>query len=400
MSEIPAPDRAAGLARLAAFAPRMGRAYAAGRNHDPGPGARRDVSCLSAHIRHRLLTEAEVVAAALARHGPQAAGKFIEEVFWRTYWKGWLEQRPAVWARFRAGRDAALAAPPAGYAAALRGESGIACFDAWLRELTATGWLHNHARMWFASIWIFTLRLPWELGADLFLRHLCDADAASNTLSWRWVAGLQTRGRHYVARAENIARFTGGRFDPRGQLEENPAPLDDGPPPAAAPLPPPDAPPAGPALLLLHEDDLHPESLDPGPARIVAVAGVAAPDHRSPAGAAPIARAFTEAAMADALARAAAHFAAPARRTAVAGVAALAAEAGARAVLMPWAPVGWTADALAPLRGVLAARGIALHVLRREWDSLCWPHATRGFFAFRARIPALCAALVRSPAAG
>jgi len=397
MSDIPVASRAAALARLAAFAPRMGQAYAAGRNHDPGPGARRDVSGLSPHIRHRLLTEQEVVAAALARHGPEAAGKFIQEVFWRTYWKGWLEQRPAVWDRYCAGRDAALAAPPQGYAEALAGHTGIACFDAWLRELTESGWLHNHARMWFASIWIFTLRLPWELGADLFLRHLLDADAASNTLSWRWVAGLQTRGKHYVARAENIARFTGGRFDPRGLLAENPAPLDDGPPPPARPLPPPQAPPEGPALLLLHEDDLHPESLPLGAARVLAVAGCAAPEARSPLGCAPAARAFTEAALADGLARAAAHFGAPARRVAVAEVAAFAARAGARAVLMPWAPVGWTARALAPLRASLTARGIGLHAVRREWDSLCWPHATRGFFAFREHIPALCAALVRAP---
>jgi deoxyribodipyrimidine photo-lyase len=59
--------------------------------------------------------------------------------------------------------------------------------------------------MWFASIWIFTLRLPWPLGAAFFQAHLQDHDAASNTLSWRWVAGIQTPGKHYLARAENIA---------------------------------------------------------------------------------------------------------------------------------------------------------------------------------------------------
>jgi deoxyribodipyrimidine photo-lyase len=397
MPETVAPTRAAALQRLAEFAPRMGRAYAAGRNHDPGPGARRDVSLLSPHIRHRLLTEPEVVGAALAHHGPQAAEKFIQEVYWRSYWKGWLEQRPSVWTRYIAERDRALANPPPGLDAALRGQTGIDCFDAWTRELIETGWLHNHARMWFASIWIFTLRLPWVLGADVFLRHLLDADAASNTLSWRWVAGLQTRGKHYVARAENIARYTGGRFDPRGQLNEDPAPLDDGPAPSPEPLPPPGRAPDGPALLLLHEDDLHPESLDLGAARIVAVAAVAVPQARSPLGCAPGAAAFTDAALDDALARAAAHVAAPARRLDIAAIPALAAEAGTRAVIMPHAPVGWTAAALAPLRPALAERGIALHLVRRDWDSLCWPHATKGFFAFRERIPGFCAALVRSP---
>lgn len=390
MTEIAPPSRAAALARLADFAPRMGRAYEAGRNHDPGPGARRDVSMLSPHVRHRLVTEGELVAAALKQHGPRAAEKFIQEVFWRSYWKGWLEMRPSVWTRYGQARDAALAAPPPGYEAALRGQTGIECFDAWARELVETGWLHNHARMWFASIWVFTLRLPWALGADVFLRHLLDADAASNTLSWRWVAGMQTRGKHYVARAENIARFTGGRFDPRGQLEEDPAPLDDGPASAAAPLPAPDRVVEGPALLLLHEDDLHPESLDLGAARIVAVAGVVTADRRSPLGAAPGARAFAEAAMEDALARAAARYGVPASRVALEEVLGFAASHGAARIVTPWAPVGWTADALA---------GLPLLRVRRDWDSLCWPRATKGFFAFREHIPDLTEALVRSPAA-
>ena len=71
--------------------------------------------------------------------------------------------------------------------------------------------MHNHARLWFASIWIFTLKLPWELGAAFFLEHLHDGDPASNTLSWRWVAGLHTKGKNYVASADNIEKFTDGK---------------------------------------------------------------------------------------------------------------------------------------------------------------------------------------------
>jgi hypothetical protein len=67
--------------------------------------------------------------------------------------------------------------------------------------------------MWFASIWIFTLGLPWQLGAQFFLEHLYDGDAASNTLSWKWVAGLQTKGKHYIARPDNIQKFTNGRYN-------------------------------------------------------------------------------------------------------------------------------------------------------------------------------------------
>ena len=235
---MPGPaSRAEGLVRLEAFLPHAGRDYAARRNHDHGPQARGNVSVLSPWIRHRLVTEPEVVAAVLKLHAPSACAKFVQEVCWRTYWKGWFEQHPDAWTRYRSGldrlvdrldRDAALAER---YRQAVEGRTGIACFDAWAGELAGHGYLHNHARMWMASIWIFTLRLPWELGADWFLRHLADGDPASNTLSWRWVGGLQTRGKHYLARAANIAEYTDGRFDPRGELDEAAAPL-----PADAPF--------------------------------------------------------------------------------------------------------------------------------------------------------------------
>ena len=66
--------------------------------------------------------------------------------------------------------------------------------------------------MWFASIWIHYFGLPWQLGAQLFYNHLLDADIASNTLSWRWVAGLQTSGKKYIANRENIMKFSLSRF--------------------------------------------------------------------------------------------------------------------------------------------------------------------------------------------
>ena len=117
---------------------------------------------LSAALRRRLLGEEEVIAAVLAVHPLADAEKFIAEVCWRTYWKGWLEQRPALWAthlaeldeaRAAMGRDRLLAER---HAAAIDGRTGIAAFDAWARELRDTGYLHNWARMQFASIWLFT----------------------------------------------------------------------------------------------------------------------------------------------------------------------------------------------------------------------------------------------------
>ena len=371
--EITEPSRAAALVRLAAFAPRMGADYARGRNADPGPGARSDVSRLSPHVRHRLLLESELVGMALEWHGAREAEKFIQEVFWRSYWKGYLQLRPGMWDDHlaRVARERAALATQAGLRRAVEqamaGRTGIACLDAWAAELVEEGWLHNHARMWFASIWIFTLRLPWPLGAAFFQAHLKDHDAASNLLSWRWVAGIQTPGKHYLARAENIARFTQGRFDPRGELDEAAASLDEpGPPPPGALAAPPLLP-RGPVALLLHEDDLHVESLPDWPvARLAAVPG------STP---------FAEAALEDALRRAGARFACPGTRVAPGEVADW---AGGLPVVAPDIPVGPAADALA---------GAAPLRWRRPWDAACWPLARKGYFQFRIAIPGLLESL-------
>ena len=157
MTFLPA-TRAEAEARLEAFIPRMGRRYAAERNYDNGPGKHASVSALSPWLRRRLLLESDVAAAALAAHGPEAAEKFVQEVLWRGYFKGWLERRPGIWASYVSGLEADLAgaASNSGLRRALEaaetGTTGLECFDAWARELTDTGYLHNHARMWFASI--------------------------------------------------------------------------------------------------------------------------------------------------------------------------------------------------------------------------------------------------------
>ena len=373
------PTRAAALAHLADFTPRMGRDYAAGRNSDPGPGARTAVTELSPHIRHRLITEEEVVRACLARHSPTAALKFVQEMFWRTYWKGYLELRPQMWTDYKgwvARVDPAVAAD------AMAGRTGIACFDAWVAELKTQGYLHNHARMWFASIWIFTLRLPWVLGAEFFLAHLKDGDAASNTLSWRWVAGIQTPGRNYLARAENIARYTDGRFHPVGELDENAAPLTEPGPPPPGMLSPADPAPTGRVALLLHEDDL---SFWPVGCDVVGVGGVCFPSERSIFAASPVARDFTIGALADGLRSAAARIGGEPVRLELEDVGAWARGLGVRDVAMPWSPVGWTANML---QGV-ELDGVRLHRVRREWDSVCWPQARAGFFGMAKKIPFL-----------
>ena len=196
--------------------------YSSQRNYDFGPQSRENVSNLSKYISHRVINEYDLIREILSEYNLQKVDKFIQEVFWRVYWKGWLEHRPQVWRDFV---DSSPNYSEEDYKKAIIGETGIECFDDWVKEIKTENYLHNHTRMWFASIWIFTLNLPWELGARFFMKHLFDGDAASNTLSWRWVAGIQTQGKNYLARASNIRKFTNQRYV-NTSLNENALPLE------------------------------------------------------------------------------------------------------------------------------------------------------------------------------
>ena len=381
-----APTRAAAQTLIETFLDRAGRPYAETRNHDHGPANRINTSMLSRYLRYHLVTEDEVLAAVHAHHPSGAAAKFIDEVLWRSYWKGWLELRPAIWSEYT--HDlATMQAHPGGWqrdhARALAANTGIDCFDAWVAELAEHNYLHNHARMWFASIWIFTLRLPWQLGAALFWHHLHDGDPASNTLSWRWVAGLQTAGKTYLATADNIARHTNGRFNPKG-LATRPLPVQAPPPPAPRALPPTPPIPAGPVGLLIAEDDLSPETLPLARAEVTAIATLDTPFGR----AAPV-EAFVAAARTDARTRAAAAFDAPAfdaPATSLPTPEAVQAWANAhnlKHLVIAYPPTGPSAEMLTTLTATLASQGLHLTPIRRDWDTTTWPHALKGFFAFR-----------------
>ena len=197
--------------------------YSSKRNYDFGPKSRENTSNLSKYISHRIINEYDLIREVLSQYNLQKVDKFIQEVFWRVYWKGWLEHRPEVWREFV---DSDPTYSEEEYKKAINGETGIECFDDWVKELKTENYLHNHTRMWFASIWIFTLNLPWELGARFFMKYLFDGDAASNTLSWRWVAGIQTQGKNYLARESNIRKFTNQRYM-NTSLNENALPLEN-----------------------------------------------------------------------------------------------------------------------------------------------------------------------------
>ena len=218
-------SRAKAVDKLNQFVENNLSEYSKLRNFDFGPDKRSNISCLSPYITHGILNELEVIDKSLKKFSFAKNEKFIQEVLWRTYWKGWLELRPNVWSdylielnnlrnEFKNNKD---------YLNAIEGKTELECFNQWVNELKENNYLHNHTRMWFASIWIFTLGLPWQLGAEFFLKNLYDGDAASNTLGWRWVAGIQTQGKHYLASEWNIKKFTNNRFQ-NIKLNENASP--------------------------------------------------------------------------------------------------------------------------------------------------------------------------------
>lgn len=416
--------RSCGRRRLHSFLDSID-AYAARRNYAL-PGYR-EVSRLSPYLRYRLLSEAEVIREVLQFHPYDEASKFIDEVSWRTYWKGYLELHPSIWKRYQQDLHELPHSLPREtaerYRAATNGQTGIACFDHWVTELVQSGYLHNHARMWFASIWIFTLELPWQLGAAFFLSHLLDGDPASNTLSWRWVGGLHTSGKHYLARADNIHRFTEGRFHPVGQLKEEAPAL-----PAEDPLPSSRLAPVEsgvdfsfpslsccPAGLLVLPDDLAPETsqLQEAPFRSICV--LRAADVESAYQPSDRVRSFLSENLHDAAQRIAHHWNAHIHHsdgtlhprpqkayaenvgcrneglplynakveTFVQAVTTWARNETLNSIWLLQPPVGPYRDAMPALRAALRPLNIRLYEYRRRWDQSHWPHATAGYFSFR-----------------
>ena len=406
-SHWPATQHAA-LENLAEFIPRAGRHYASNRNYDLGPTDRSNVSALSPWIRYRILTEELVTTSVLQRHGLQSAEKFVQEVVWRTYWKGWLEHRPAVWRSYLVdledlrGELAAGSVLSQQYEDAVEGRTGIACFDFWVAELRQYGWLHNHARMWFASIWIFTLNLPWQLGASFFYDHLLDGDPASNTLSWRWVAGLQTLGKTYTARAENIARYTKGRFEPHGQLALEAIPLPSNGHPRLEPL-------RGFSRLTKSDNLFHQPNVLMGKIGFLTHKEDLSPlDHPDSASAyahailiplpkpstSPLKQAFLDGLVENGAERLIQAVARNVYRVSSPDeVLAWAQEQRLDFVVTPFAPIGETADHLDQICRTLSEYGIKILISQRQWDHAFFPHAKKSFFQMKLKIPQVLEAL-------
>lgn len=380
------PKRLYALDRLKSFLPHAAQDYARGRNSDFGPNQPTAVSKLSPYIRYRMISEKEIIARIYSNHAPVSVQKYIEEILWRTYWKGWLEFHPSLWDFYldESTREKKLVDHQMLKKAEM-GQVGIEGFDDWAKELIETGYLHNHARMWFASIWIFTLQLPWILGADFFLRHLIDADIASNTLSWRWVAGLHTQGKTYLATADNISRYTGGRFKPKG-LANKASQIEDrwsGGQRMLVNTPHSDH--AIPSILLIHHDDLDPELNIFKIHNIVQVIIVC--DRNLLFG--EKAYRFVTGAIDDLKERIVDRY-----TNSVILVDKLDEKnlldtiriTGAKQIITSYAPVGPIATKLISIKDRLAEYSIDLVQLQRNWDSRFWPYAQKSYFKFKEKV--------------
>jgi len=356
------------LDQLQDFVALSGR-YSRDRNHViPGHG---NVSCLSAAIRHRLMTEWEVAAAPLSRYAASTVEKFTQEVYWRSYWKGWLSLRPQVWTSYLEEIEDHPEAE-----AIRQGNGPVEVMNGFARELTETGYLHNHARMWFAAYWVHLARLPWQLGAKFFQNHLLDFDPASNTLSWRWVAGLQTPGKTYLPRRGNLEKYLHPELLHSKGLEllENPVailPEEVVKPSIMRANLPENFLPDGHPVLWIHEEDLSPERSPLGeiePSKIVVTSDVP--------GKSALQKKWLGTALDDAVMRAKKHFQAPVERADTLISWAKQNKVSEVVTLRP--EVGPLHDLLPPIE----AAGVTVNLIVRPEDRYLRSFATAGFFGF------------------
>ena len=205
-----APTMAAAQAALAAVRPGD---YARSRNSLDGATTR-----LSPYITHGFLTLPQVLAAVVEREPLEVQHLFVFELGWREYFQHvWEHRGGAIFESLHAGvlPDAAYAdSMPADL---LNASTGVPVIDTAVRTLYATGYLHNHARMWLASYVVHIRKLHWRAGAEWMYGHLLDGDLASNHLSWQWVAGTGS-SKPYLFNAANVARFAPAEWHSPGTV--------------------------------------------------------------------------------------------------------------------------------------------------------------------------------------
>ncbi|BAU56959.1 deoxyribodipyrimidine photolyase [Halorhodospira halochloris] len=217
------PGSTAASHRLARLSPEFFAAYPDERDFPAQPGT----SLLSPHIHFGELSIREVWHQAAHSQPENHSGPanhsgvetYLAELGWREFAYHLLTQQPNLHSY---PVDRRFAAMPwrddpdnSLYSAWHLGQTGIPLVDAGMKELWATGWMHNRVRMVVGSFLVKNLRLPWQLGEEYFRDTLVDWDLASNSMGWQWVAGCGADAAPYF-RIFNPVR-QGERFDPEGE---------------------------------------------------------------------------------------------------------------------------------------------------------------------------------------
>jgi deoxyribodipyrimidine photo-lyase len=204
------PTVEAARARIAAVRPAD---YARSRNALEGA-----VTRLSPYITHGVVSLPEVLAGVAARHRLDAQHKFVFELGWREYFQHvWRHRGDEILHSLHEGPLPEQAYVPELPIDIRQARTGVPVIDQAVRTLYATGYLHNHARMWLASYVVHMRKVHWRIGADWMVAHLLDGDLASNHLSWQWVAGTGSR-KPYLFNADNVARHAPAAWHSAGSV--------------------------------------------------------------------------------------------------------------------------------------------------------------------------------------
>jgi deoxyribodipyrimidine photo-lyase len=220
MTKTWAPGAAGGEQRLARFLDAALAGYATDRDRPDREGT----SSLSPHLHFGEISPRRVWHAVRAAVGGTPAAKitrggaeaYLRELGWREFANHLLFHFPhtsdaplrADYAKFPWAND------PVGLRAWQRGRTGYPIVDAGMRQLWATGWMHNRVRMIVASFLVKDLRVSWLEGARWFWDTLVDADLAANTLGWQWAAGCGADAAPYFRIFNPTSQ--GEKFDPDG----------------------------------------------------------------------------------------------------------------------------------------------------------------------------------------
>jgi deoxyribodipyrimidine photo-lyase len=193
--------RLEGMRRLAAI---NGEHYGKTRNFIEG-----DVTRLSPYLRHGCITLKEAVESVREKFGIHAE-KLLFEFAWRDYWhQVWYLKGDAIFS------DMEPAKVVLGRGIVpddiKNGQTGLPCMDGFINDLLNTGYVHNHARMWFAAYAVHSRKIDWRAAADWYQAYLLDGDKASNSLSWQWVAST-FGSKPYFFNKENLAKYSAERY--------------------------------------------------------------------------------------------------------------------------------------------------------------------------------------------